>query len=65
MDDKYRAVLLRTMKDFMKFCDSAGLTWYLAFGAAIGAERHKGMIPWDDDIDVYVCLLYTSDAADE
>ena len=47
MDDKYRAVLLRTMKDFMKFCDSAGLTWYLAFGAAIGAERHKGMIPWD------------------
>lgn len=54
MDDKYRAVLLRTMKDFMKFCDSAGLTWYLAFGAAIGAERHKGMIPWDDDIDVYM-----------
>ena len=54
MDDKYRAVLLRTMKDFMKFCDAAGLEWYLAFGAAIGAERHKGMIPWDDDIDVYM-----------
>lgn len=54
MDDKYRAVLLRTMKDFIRFCDDAGLEWYLAFGAAIGAERHKGMIPWDDDIDVYM-----------
>ena len=42
------------MRDFMKFCDAAGLDWYLAFGASIGAVRHKGLIPWDDDIDVYM-----------
>ncbi len=54
MEDKYRAILLRTMKDFIRFCDAENLNWYLAFGSAIGAERHKGMIPWDDDIDVYM-----------
>ena len=54
MDDKYRAALLRTMKDFIEFCDKTGLEWYLAFGSAIGAERHNGMIPWDDDMDVYM-----------
>lgn len=54
MDDKHKEVLLRTMRDFIGFCDKAGLRWYLAFGSAIGAVRHKGMIPWDDDIDVYM-----------
>ncbi|MDD6252758.1 MAG: phosphorylcholine transferase LicD [Candidatus Cryptobacteroides sp.] len=54
MDDRHKEVLLRTMRDFMKFCGKAGLRWYLAFGASIGAVRHKGMIPWDDDIDVYM-----------
>lgn len=54
MDDRHKEILLRTMRDFMKFCDAAGLDWYLAFGASIGAVRHKGLIPWDDDIDVYM-----------
>ncbi len=54
MDDKRRAILLRTMRDFSRFCDKAGLGWFMAFGAAIGTVRHKGMIPWDDDIDVYM-----------
>lgn len=54
MESKQREVLLRTMNDFMKFCDAAGLEWYLAFGSAIGAVRHNGLIPWDDDIDVYM-----------
>ena len=54
MDDKHRAVLLRTMRDFEKFCDKAGLQWYMAFGSAIGTVRHKGIIPWDDDIDVFM-----------
>ena len=52
METKQREILLRTMKDFMAFCDIAGLKWYLAYGSAIGAVRHHGIIPWDDDIDV-------------
>ena len=54
METKQREILLRTMKDFMAFCDIAGLKWYLAYGSAIGAVRHNGFIPWDDDIDVYM-----------
>ena len=54
METKQREILLRTMKDFMAICDIAGLKWYLAYGSAIGAVRHNGFIPWDDDIDVYM-----------
>lgn len=40
------------MEEFQKVCCKYNLHYFLLGGAAIGAERHKGFIPWDDDLDI-------------
>lgn len=43
---------LALLRSFKQFCDEHDLTFYLAGGTLLGAVRHKGFIPWDDDVDV-------------
>ncbi|MBQ3074006.1 MAG: LicD family protein [Ruminococcus sp.] len=43
---------LEALKFFDEFCRRHDLTYYLCGGCLIGAVRHKGFIPWDDDTDV-------------
>ncbi len=51
-DDELKAGLLEMLVAFDAFCNEHGLTYYLSGGTLLGAVRHKGFIPWDDDIDV-------------
>lgn len=44
--------LVGILKDILEFCESRKLCVMLAFGSALGAVRHKGFIPWDDDLDL-------------
>ncbi|AQP46228.1 hypothetical protein BW730_00195 [Tessaracoccus aquimaris] len=47
-----QAVELGILKAFDAYCEEQGLRYYLSEGSMLGAVRHGGMIPWDDDIDV-------------
>lgn len=45
-------VILSIAKDIDVLCRKNGIDYYLEGGSAIGAIRHKGFIPWDDDFDI-------------
>ena len=48
----YKELLCKTMKAFISLCEKNNIRYYACGGTCIGAIRHKGIIPWDDDIDV-------------
>ena len=43
---------LEILKKIDEICNQLNLKYYLAYGTLIGAIRHKGFIPWDDDVDI-------------
>lgn len=47
-----KEISLNGLIAFTTLCDQFQLQYYLAFGSLIGAVRHRGFIPWDDDIDL-------------
>lgn len=50
--DEIKQRQIEVLKYFKSVCDECGLRYSLAYGTLLGAVRHGGYIPWDDDIDV-------------
>ncbi len=46
--------ILETMKFIDELCRKNGITYYIMGGTALGAIRHGGFIPWDDDLDIFM-----------
>ena len=49
---KIQLMVLKLMLEFERICKKHNLTYYLAGGTILGAVRHGGFIPWDDDMDI-------------
>jgi len=44
--------MLDMIKDIDKICKENNIEYYIVYGSCLGAVRHKGFIPWDDDFDI-------------
>lgn len=48
----YQLASAKLLKQFVDLLDKQHIEYWLAYGTLLGAYRHRGFIPWDDDIDL-------------
>ena len=64
-----RALQYEMLKVIDRFCRENNITYYMTYGTLLGAVRHQGFIPWDDDIDIMMpqpdldnfCSIFSSE----
>ena len=52
--EELKKLLVEELQFLDSICKKINVQYYLGYGTALGSVRHKGFIPWDDDIDVYI-----------
>ena len=55
MMKRYFASQLKVLSLVASICEKYGITWYADYGTLLGAVRHGGYVPWDDDFDI--CMM--------
>lgn len=51
-EDKLKKIIVDILVDVDSVCTQNNFNYYIAYGTLLGAVRHKGFIPWDDDVDI-------------
>lgn len=52
MDKRYKFSVLENYEEVARICNEYDIKFYAYYGTMLGAVRHKGFIPWDDDMDI-------------
>lgn len=52
--EEQKKICFEILVEFDKYCKANSLRYFISSGTLLGAVRHKGFIPWDDDIDVFM-----------
>ena len=50
--DEVKKIQLEILAYIDSFCKKNNISYFIKYGTLLGAVRHKGFIPWDDDIDI-------------